>query len=68
MSRKWTLNEADLKSWGINFFRYVIIPTGIAFFGAWSLGYDTKYAVGVAGATLFNSAQNLFNKLAGGKR
>lgn len=66
-SNKMSLNEADIKSWGYNFVRYVVIPTGIAFAGAWALNYDVKLAVAVGLATLFNSAQNLFNKFADGK-
>ena len=62
VSKKNSLNRADFQSWGINFFRYVVLPTATAFLGAYTLNFDTKYAVGVAAATLFNSAQNLFNK------
>ena len=61
MSNQYTLNEKDLKVWAVNFFRYVFIPTAIAFLGAYQLNLDAKYAWGVAVATLFNSGQNLFN-------
>lgn len=57
-----SLNSQDWKSWAGNFLRYVALPTLIAFLGAYTLKYDVKYAVGVAGVALFNSAQNLLNK------
>ncbi len=66
-SKKFTLNEADLKKWGYNFFRYVFIPTAAAFLGAYQLNLDAKYAWGVAVATVFNSCQNLFNLWRQGK-
>ena len=61
-NKKNSLNREDWKSWAENFLRYVVLPTLVAFLGAYTLNFDTKYAVGVAGVTLFNSAQNLFNK------
>ena len=68
MSKKYRLDSEDLKKWGFNVFRFVLIPTVIAFLTALQGGVDIKIAWGVAIGTGYTSLVDLGRKfLAGGK-
>ncbi len=61
-SKKYSLNQNDLKKWGINVFRFVLIPTIIAFFTALQGNIDIKVAWGVALGTGYTSIVDLGRK------
>jgi hypothetical protein len=62
MSNKWRLNKEDWKKWGINFLIFVFIPTASAFLTAYQIGFDLKYAWGVAVGTFYTSCVDLYKK------
>ena len=67
-SRRFTLNKKDLKKWAFNVFRFVVIPTVIAFFTALQGQVDIKVAYGVAVGTLYTSLVDLGRKFLNGKK
>ena len=66
-SEKYTLNQNDLKKWGINILRFVFIPTVIAFFTALQGGIDMQVAWGVALGTGYTSIVDLGRKFIAGE-
>jgi len=67
MSKKYSLNQNDLKKWGINIFRFVLIPTIIAFLTALQGGVDIEIAWGVAIGTGYTAIIDLGRKFIAGK-
>ena len=66
-SKAYSLNNEDLKKWGINILRFVLIPTGLAFLTAYQGGLDIKVAWGVAYGTGYTAAVDLLRKFMAGK-
>lgn len=67
MSERFTLNSDDWKAWGVNFLRFVLAPTAVAFLTAWQGGMDLEMAKGVAVGTLYTSVIDLLRKWMAGK-
>ena len=66
-SKKYTMGTDDWKTWAFNFFKFVLIPTALAFLTAYQLNLDVNYAYGVAVGTLFNSGHDWLRKFIAGK-
>lgn len=67
MSEKYSMDAKDWKAWGINFLRFVVVPTAISFLSALQGNMDLEMAYGVAIGTGYTSAVDLFRKWAAGK-
>lgn len=67
-SAKYTLNKEDLKKWAFNVFRFVLIPTVIAFLTALQGGVDIKIAWGVALGTSYTAGVDLVRKFLAGNK
>ena len=67
MSKKYSLNQEDFKKWGVNIFRFVLIPTVIAFFTALQGGVDIQVAYGVAVGTGYTAVLDLVRKFIAGR-
>ena len=67
MSKKFTLNQEDLRKWAFNVLRFVLIPTALAFLTAYQGSLDVKVAWGVALGTAFNSAHDLLRRFLSGE-
>ncbi len=65
-SAKFSLNQEDLKNWLINIFRFVLIPTVIAFLTALQGGVDIKVAWGVGVGTAYTAIIDLGRKFIAG--
>ena len=66
-STKYSLNSDDLKKWGINLLRFVILPTAVAFLTSLQGGVDIKIAWGVALGTAYTSVVDLIRKFMAGQ-
>ena len=66
-SNKYSLNSEELGKWAFNVFRFVFIPTAIAFLTALQGGVDIKIAWGVAVGTGYTSIVDLGRKFLQGK-
>lgn len=67
MSKRFTMNGEDWKKWGINFARFVALPTVISFLSALQGNMDLEMAYGVALGTGYTSVIDLFRKWSAGK-
>jgi len=67
MSEKYSLNQEDFKKWGINIFRFVLIPTVVTFLAALQGGVNMQVAWGVAFGTGYTAIVDLGRKFLNGK-
>ena len=67
MSNKYSLDQEDIKKWGINIFRFVLIPSVVAFLIALQGGVDMQVAWGVAFGTGYTSIIDLGRKFLNGR-
>lgn len=66
-SAKFEMNTADWRAWGLNFLRFVAVPTAISFLSALQGNMDLEMAYGVALGTGYTSVVDLFRKWSDGR-
>ena len=65
-SKEYSFNNADWKAWGINFLRFVLAPTAVAFLLSWQGQVNLDIAWGVAVGTFYTSVIDFIRKFIAG--